>query len=134
VLSKDAQVLAGGGDGGLQEGVDLAKAHPRILASLLGDTDEVEKFVKEFAENAEAYCAEIMQTCGVDYPTAKNLINSACYDGIVAAWMERENVAFKPPEFAYCFTNNIVHARNYMLGIPCFKVPAARVHDVSQRE
>jgi hypothetical protein len=58
----------------------------------------------------------------VDYPTAdKNLINSACYGGTVAAWMERKNVAIKPPEFAYRFTNNIVHARNYMLGIVCFK-------------
>jgi hypothetical protein len=57
----------------------------------------------------------------VDYPTAKNLINSAYSGGTVAAWMERDNLATKPPEFAYRFTNNIVHARNYMLGFPCFK-------------
>jgi hypothetical protein len=57
----------------------------------------------------------------VDYPTAKNLINSACYGGTVAARMERENVVINPPEFAYRFNSNIVHARNYMLGIPCFK-------------
>jgi hypothetical protein len=106
---------------GCEKELDLAKAHPRILASLLGDTDKVGKFFKDFTENAEDYYAEIWQTCGVDCPTAKNLINSACYGGTVAAWMERENVAIKPPEFACRFTNNIVHARNHMLGIPCFK-------------
>jgi hypothetical protein len=106
---------------GCEKELDLAKAHPRILASLLGDTDEVGKLFKDFAENAEAYYAEIRQTCGVDYPTDENLINFACYSGTVADWMGRENVAIKPPEFAYRFTNNIVHARNYMLGIPCLK-------------
>jgi hypothetical protein len=61
VLFKHAQVLdAGGGAGGLREGFGLGSiAHPRILASSLGDTDEVGKLFKDFAENAEAYYADI---------------------------------------------------------------------------